>query len=194
LAGWRCSGATPAPAGGVLLAAVYLVFALGWLPRIVAGPLTYDHWGNFFEQYSLVSGALIVVAAAPAPAGWAERLTRFAYASFGICVVSFTLEQAFYLSDTAGFVPKWIPAGQMFWAVTTTLAFALAAIALLTGRQALLASRLLTLMIVMFGLLVWLPMLIANPHDQMNWGGNCQNLGIAGAAWIVADLLERRKV
>src|SRR5208283_1370614 len=74
-----------------------------------------------------------------------------------ICVVSFTLEQFFYLSGTAAFVPKWIPPGQMFWAITTTIALALAAIALLSGRSALLASRLLTVMLVGFGLLVWLP-------------------------------------
>ncbi len=76
----------------------------------------------------------------------------------GICAASVTLEQAFYLDATAKFVPKWIPPTQMFWAVTTTVLFALAAVALLTNRT-LLASRLLTLMVVGFGLLVWVPLL-----------------------------------
>jgi len=101
------------------------------------------------------------------------------------------LEQLFYLSATADFVPKWIPPGQMFWAITTTIAFALAAIALLSGRSALLASRLLTAMVIGFGLLVWLPAPFADPHKLINWAGNAENLSIAGAAWIVTDFLSQ---
>ncbi len=106
-------------------------------------------------------------------------------------MVSFTLEQLFYLTATASFVPKWAPPGQMFWAVTTTIAFALAAIALLSERSALLASRLLTVMLIGFGLLVWLPAPFANPHSLISWAGNAQNLAITGSAWIVADFLSR---
>jgi uncharacterized membrane protein YphA (DoxX/SURF4 family) len=104
-------------------------------------------------------------------------------------VVSFALEQLFYLSATAGFVPKWIPPGQMFWAIGTTVAFALAAIALLTGLMARLAARLTTAMIAGFGLLVWLPALIANPHSFAIWAESTETLGIAATAWVVADFL-----
>jgi hypothetical protein len=179
-----------ARAGALALAGIFLIFALLWIPRIAAEPLVYDGWGNFFEQFSQVSGALIVYAlfsgGDPAP-----KAARIGYIFFGICVISFTLEQLFYLSGTAEFVPKWIPPGQMFWAVTTTIAFALAAIALLSGHSALLASRLVTAMIVGFGLLVWLPILFADPHKLLNWAGNAENLSIAGAAWIVTDFLAQ---
>jgi uncharacterized membrane protein YphA (DoxX/SURF4 family) len=180
--------------GAFALGCIYLIFALLWLPRIAAEPLAYDRWGNFFEQFSLVSGALIVYATVGRSD--AERQTRPAwigYKCFGICVVSFTLEQLFYLSGTAEFVPKWIPPGQRFWAITTTIALALAAIALLSGRVALLASRLLTLMLVGFGLLVWLPAPFADPHKIISWAGNAQNLAITGAAWIVADFLSQKR-
>jgi uncharacterized membrane protein YphA (DoxX/SURF4 family) len=119
----------------------------------------------------------------------AARLARTGYIFFGISVVSFTLEQVTSLSATAAFVPKWIPPGQMFWAITTTVALALAALALLSGREALPASRLLTVMLVGFGLLVWLPAPFADPHRLMNWAGNAENWAITGAAWIVADFL-----
>jgi len=56
------------------------------------------------------------------------RSAQIGYYSFAICIVSFALEQLFYLSETASLVPKWIPPGQMFWAMATTAAFALAAI------------------------------------------------------------------
>src|SRR5215469_1825953 len=51
-----------ARAGAIALGALYLVFALLWVPRIAVEPQVYDRWGNFFEQFSLVSGALIVYA------------------------------------------------------------------------------------------------------------------------------------
>jgi uncharacterized membrane protein YphA (DoxX/SURF4 family) len=178
-------------AGALALAAIYLIFALLWIPLIVEKPLIYDRWSNFFEQYSLVAGALIVYASTLARgSARAESVSRFGYFSFGVCVISVTLGQLLYLPATASFVPKWIPPSQMFWAVVTTIAFALAAFALLTGRWALLASQLLTVMILGFGLFVWLPMPF--PDQHLNWGGNAENLAIAGSAWIVADFLGLR--
>src|SRR5262249_27492332 len=187
-----------ARAGAFALGALYLVFALLWVPHIVAQPRVYDRWGNFFEQFSLVSGALIIYAtaarsdSAPSPSR-SPNLSRLGYLFFAVCVVSFTLEQLIYLSGTASFVPKWIPLGQMFWAVTTTIFFALATIALFSGRFALLASRLLTATLIGFGLLVWLPAPFLDPHKQISWAGNAQNLAITGAAWIVADYLSQTR-
>jgi hypothetical protein len=176
--------------GALALGAIYLFFALMWVPSIVAEPRTYDRWGNFFEQFSLVSGAMIVYAEfTRSGRKSAARLARIGYLGFAVCVVSFTLEQLFYLSATASFVPKWIPPGRMFWAIATTIFFALAAIALFSGRSALMASRLLTVMLVGFGLLVWLPAPFANPHQLISWAGNAQNLAITGSAWIVTDYL-----
>lgn len=180
--------------GAIALGMLYAIFAFSWVPRIVREPLVYDRWGNFFEQLSIVSGAIIVYAwASRDDSGRRTKIERIGYIFFGICVISFTLEQLFYLSATASFVPKWIPPGQMFWAILTTVAFALAAMALLSGRFALLASRLTTLMIIGFALLVWLPILFADPHKLFNWAGNAQNLAITGAAWIVADFLGQNR-
>ncbi len=180
--------------GALALGSTYLIFALLWVPYIVAGPRVYDRWGNFFEQFSLVSGALIVYSSfGRSDSQRPSTAARLGYLFFGMCVISFTLEQLFYLSATASFVPKWIPPGQMFWAIITTIAFALAAIALLARRLALLAARLTTVMLIGFGLLVWLPGPFADPHKLINWAGNAQNLAITGAAWIVADFLGQKR-
>jgi uncharacterized membrane protein YphA (DoxX/SURF4 family) len=165
--------------GAAVLAVTYALFALLWVPQIAGSPLVYDNWGNFFEQLSLTSGAAVLYGF-----GNVGRVL------FGLCVVSFTLEQALYLSGTASFVPKWIPPNQMFWAIATTIAFALAAIAILSGLAARLASRLTTLMIVLFGLLIWIPRLALTPNDHENWAGVAENFAIAGAAWIVSDFLS----
>src|ERR1700676_3628384 len=129
-----------AKAGAAVLGAAYLVFVLLCVPGIVAAPQIYNSWGNFFEQFSLLNGAAIVYARLSS--AWSpETLNRIGCIVLGICTASFTLEQAIYLDATANLVPKWVPPTQMFWAVTTTILFALAAVALLTNRMALLASR-----------------------------------------------------
>jgi uncharacterized membrane protein YphA (DoxX/SURF4 family) len=183
-----------ARAGAVALGTIYFTFALLGVSLIIEHPLVYNSFGNFFEQLSLASGAVILYACSgPIVPARMERLAQTGYYAFGICVVSFALEQLFYLSATASLVPKWIPPGQMFWAVATTAAFALAAIALLTGLMARLASRLTTAMIVGFGLLTWLPALFADPHSFVNWSESAETFAIAAAAWIVADFLGRRR-
>jgi hypothetical protein len=181
-----------AKAGAAVLCGANLVFVLLCVPGIVAAPRIYNSWGNFFEQFSLLSGAAIVYAR------WSsvwprETLNRIARILLGICTVSFTLEQAVYLKATADFVPKWIPPNQMFWAVATTVLFALGAVALLANRMALLASRMLTIMIVSFGLLVWVPLVLSNPHSHANWSEIAETFEIAGAVWLLADVLGENR-
>jgi len=58
---WRRTARIGAGALGLL----YLTFALMWAPFIVAEPLNYDRWGNFFEQYCqnlAILGAAWIVA------------------------------------------------------------------------------------------------------------------------------------
>lgn len=183
-----------ARAGAVALGAIYFAFALLAVPLILEHPLVYNGYGNFFEQLSLASGAVILYACSdPIVLARTTRLAQIGYYLFGICVVSFALEQLFYLSATASFVPKWIPPGQMFWAIATTAAFALAAFALLTEFMARLASRLTTAMLVGFLLLTWLPALFADPHSFQNWSESAETLAIAASAWVVADFLGHRR-
>ena len=167
---------------------LYLVFTFLSVPPIVTTPRTYNSWGNFFEQFSLVTGAAILYARLSS--AWSrETLDPIGRILLGICTASFTLEQAVYLDATSSLVPKWFPPSQMFWAVTTSVFFALAAVALLTNRMALLATRLLTMMLVMFGLLVWVPLLLSDRHNHTNWSETAETFAIAGAVWILADLL-----
>jgi len=56
-----------AKTGAVVLGAVYLVFALRCVPQIFAKPQIYNSWGNFFEQFPLVTGAAIVYALLSSP-------------------------------------------------------------------------------------------------------------------------------
>ena len=182
-----------AKTGALVLGAVYLVFALRCVPQIFAQPQIYNSWGNFFEQFSLASGAAIVYARLSSACS-RETLNRIGCILLGICATSFGLEQAVYLGPTAGLVPKWLPPTQMFWAVTTTVLFALAAVALLANRPALLATRLLTMMLAIFGLIVWVPLLLSDPRSHTNWSETVETFAITGAAWILADLLGEHQL
>src|ERR1700723_1043832 len=51
-----------AKAGAAVLGVAYLVVVLLCVPGIVAAPQIYNSWGNFFEQFSLLSGAAIIYA------------------------------------------------------------------------------------------------------------------------------------
>ena len=96
-----------ARAGALALGSLYLIFALLWVPHIVAVPRVFDRWGNFFEQFSLVSGALIVYGSfSQRDSQPPSTAARLGYIFFGICVVSFTLEQLVYLSGTVSSFPN----------------------------------------------------------------------------------------
>lgn len=178
---------TARPASATL-SVVYTFFSLACIPSIIAAPTVYDQYGSFFEQFCLFCGAIALYAATEGTAARAMALSRLARLGLGVCAISFALDQVFYLRVTAELVPKWIPPNQIFWATLTTAAFALAAIAILINRHALLAIRLMTLMLVLFGILVWVPLLIAHPDAHQSWSEFALTLLIAGAAWAVADL------
>jgi len=79
----------------------------------------------------------------------------------------------------------------MFWAYVTTIGFFLAAAAILSGIFAPLASRLITFEILGFEFLVWIPKLVAGPHDHFNWAGNAISVALSGAPWVVSDSIGR---
>ena len=180
--------APTARGASIVLAIVYLFFSLACIPGIAAAPGTYEHYGSFFEQFSLLCGAIAVCAATETDEPRAVTLGRVARLGLGLCAVSFMLSQLFYFHLTASLVPTWIPPNQMFWAILTTLAFALAAIAILINRRARLAINLMAFMLALFGVLVWIPRLAAHPEAHFNWSEFCLNFLITGAAWTVADL------
>lgn len=173
----------------VLLCVVYSCFALACVPDIIAAANIYDRFGgSFFLFFSLVCGAIALYSATETSGAKKAGSGRVARMGLGVCAISFMLGQVFSPRGTAQLVPKWIPPGQMFWTILTTVAFGLAAVALLINRQARLAIRLMTLMLALFGLLVWAPRVIAQPKAHFNWSECAETFLVAGATWMVAEL------
>jgi hypothetical protein len=172
----------------IVLSVVYLVFSLACIPGIVATPSVYAQYGSFFEQFCILCGAIALYAATEVNAGRALLFGRVARLGLGVCAISFAAAQVVYFRFTASLVPRWIPPNQMFWAIVTTIAFALAAIAILINLRARLAMHLMGLMVALFGVLVWVPRLIAHPEAHLNWSETALTFLIAGAAWMVGEL------
>jgi len=173
----------------VVLGIVYLCFSLASVLGIIHATNAFERYGgSFFIFFSFFCGALALYAATETDGSRALVFGRLARLGLGVSAISFTLGQALLPRETAQLVPKWIPPNQMFWTILTTIAFALAAIAILTNQRARLAIRLLTLMLALFGVLVWVPLLVAHPQAHFIWSELALTFLVAGAAWMVAGL------
>jgi uncharacterized membrane protein YphA (DoxX/SURF4 family) len=176
-----------ARAGALTLTVLYSVFTLLWVPKAFENLGNYDPIGNVFEEFSLVAAGLVLWAMFSPPGSSIARRRTFFVLLLGVCPISFGIVHIVDMPGLLGAIPGWLPPTRMFWAYATTLGFFGAAVAILTGIMAPLASRLLIAEIVIFELLFWIPRLIASPHDHFIWAGNAISIAIAGAAWVVSD-------
>ena len=172
----------------LVLGIVYLCFSLACIPDIIAAANVYDKYGgSFFIFFSMFCGAIALFSATEENGAGALLFRRLARFGLGVCAISFTLGQALLLRDTAGLVPKWIPPNPMFWAILTTAAFGIAAVAILFNVKARPAMRLMGLMLALFGVLVWVPHVMVHPSAHFNWSECVLTFLVAGAAWSVAE-------
>jgi uncharacterized membrane protein YphA (DoxX/SURF4 family) len=177
--------------GAITLTVVYSIFTLIWIPTYFENLRNFDPLGNVFEEFSLVvAGAVLVASFSPAGSFFSRRESLFARL-YGLSAISFGAGHVYYMPGLLSWIPKWLPPSQMFWAYVTTIGFFLAAAAILSGILAPLASRLVTFEILSFEILVWIPKLLAGPHDHFNWAGNAISIALSGAPWVVSDSISR---
>jgi uncharacterized membrane protein YphA (DoxX/SURF4 family) len=180
------------------------VLALINVPPILAKPLSVVSWYGFCEALTSLTGAWILYAmlrwqsrGLQMPIA-SERAVRAARVLFGLTCVFYGWSHFAYADYTAGMVPTWLPDGLGF-AYFTGLGHIAAGIAIVVGILPRLAATLEASMMSLFGLLVWVPSLLAQPRPK--WAGTPQNqwsellvtLLLAGSAWIVADSLRNRR-
>lgn len=176
--------------GALTLTIVYSVFTLLWVPKMLEPFKDFDPAGNFFEEFSLVVGGLVLLARFSPEGSWVARKEGLFARMMALSVISFGVVHIFDMPGLASAVPSWIPPSQVFWEYATTVGFFLAAIAILTGILAPLATRLLTVEIVSFELFFWIPKLMVGHPAHFVWGGNAISVAIAGAVWVVADTVS----
>ena len=176
--------------GALTLTIVYSIFTLIWVPKSFLDLGNFDPIGNVFEEFSLVAGGLVLCAIFSPFGSYLARHRHFFVLLFGICPISFGIVHIKDMPGLLSAIPAWLPPSRMFWAYATTLGFFAAAISILTGIMAPLAARLLTVEIVIFELLFWIPNVSAAPGNHFNWSGNAISIAIAGASWAVSDSIS----
>ena len=185
--------------GALMLAIIYTIFAIFWLPRFFTVPRYFGYrlsvylgvLGGPGAQLIVTIGALLAYAklsarALPAPAATAARWV------FGLFVVDFGIVHLVGIPVTAAMIPAWMPLGGAFWTVVSGIAFILAGLAIVSGVLDVLAARLLAMMFLLFSILVLTPNAVTARHNHIPWGGDAFNLAAAGATLIFADWLASR--
>lgn len=179
-------------------ARMLLVFLLLWMlafkiPLIIRSPAVEVYYQNWGETAVLVAGAWVLYAwFAP---GWDRARLGFATGETGVrnarilyalALIAFGLSHFAYLGNTAPLVPAWLP-WHVFWAYFTGSTYLLAAVAILIGVYARLATALSTLQMGLFTLLVWTPLMFAGTITAGQRGEFIVSWMLTAAAWVLTD-------
>jgi uncharacterized membrane protein len=195
---WRST----ARIGAALSAAIYLIFALLWVPRfyVITHVLGFKIGAIVFVLGGIAAQILLIAPAAFVFAGletsdpvWRRRASTIGRWMLGVPPIFFGLGHLLNHSAYVRFVPPWVPFKSV-WVVLTGIAFLLAGCAIVSGIRSMLAARLLALMLLLFEASVEIPPVFARPHSQIAWGGALYNVTAIAACWIFAELiLSHRK-
>jgi uncharacterized membrane protein len=111
------------------------------------------------------------------------RVARFLY---GVSLIPFGLAHFMYLNATTVLIPNWLP-----WHVTlaylTGTAFIAAGLAVCIGVRAQLAAALSALQMGLFGLIVWVPRVLAGTVNEFQRGEFITTFALTAGAWVVVD-------
>ena len=167
------------------------------VPLILSSPLSIGAWYPFCEALTALVGASVLYALLrrkPRGSGMpfaSEGGMRTAHVLFGLTCVFYGWSHFVYADYTASMVPTWLPS-RLAFAYLTGLAHIAAGIAIVFGILPRLAAVLEAIMMSLFGLLVWVPSLFAQPRPQWatppehQWSELAVNWVLAASAWIVA--------
>jgi uncharacterized membrane protein len=182
----------------------HAVWAVTQIAPVVSKPLSVGSWDGFCEALAPVLGAWVLYGmlrsqsrASEAPSIASARTLRTAQVLFGLNCVVYGLAHFAYADFTASFVPTWLP-DRLGFAYFTGLAHLAAGIGIIVGNLPRLAATLEAIMMSLFGLLVWVPSLFAQPPPawatppQNQWSEIVVTLLLAASAWIIATSLRSR--
>ncbi|WP_329741512.1 hypothetical protein [Dyella sp. A6] len=181
-----------------LAARVLFIYALLWLlvfklPMIIRAPLTEGSYQYCSEMAVVVAGTWVLYAWFATDAdrrrlGFAvgQRGLRMARVLYGLALLGFGFSHFVYLNLTAPLIPHWLHA-PVFWAYLTGSAYLAAGAAILLNVLDRLAATLSAVMMGLFLLLIWLPMVARGHVSAFHWGETYATWVLTAAAWVVAD-------
>jgi len=177
---------TARPASLALAALLLVPLALK-IPGVAAHPLVEVVWEDICQDVIYVAGAWTIFSLLPRDIGALGKIAsvRAGRIAFGLALLPIGLSHFFYLDLTAPIIPSWIPFHVPLAYLTGAAHFA-AGIAILFGVLPRLAATLEAVMVSLFTVLVWPPIVMAAPQNQFRLTEICASAAIAGAAWAVA--------
>ena len=184
----------PSRAWSVRILFAYLfLWALLKVPEVVTAPRIEATWLGLGELTLLLSGGWTLFArlgnvANKSPLAFlaGERGVRMARILFAISVVPIGLSHIFYVKETAGFVPHWLPYREG-WAYLTGVGQIASGLGVLFNVVPRLAAWAEAGQITLYTLLVWTPTVVAAPKTRLPWTAFFISWIIGAAAWTVAQ-------
>lgn len=173
-----------------LVLTVFFLLQLAWLkvPHVVAHPLVEGMWEDLSETLIFVAGGWTIFSLLSRGGGTLASFGNIAVGQmiFALALPAIGLSHMFYMNETAPLIPPWLPF-HVPLAYFTGAAYLAAAAGILFRVLARLAATLTAVMVSLFTLLVWVPMIIAAPSNLSDWSEICVSAAISGAAWTVAE-------
>jgi uncharacterized membrane protein len=114
------------------------------------------------------------------------RGLRVARTLYGLSLIPFGLAHFMYVDATAPLIPNWLP-WHVALAYLTGTAFLAAGLAVSVGVLAPLAAALSALQMGLFGLIVWVPRVVAGTVNDFQRGEFITTCALTAGAWVVAD-------
>jgi uncharacterized membrane protein YphA (DoxX/SURF4 family) len=169
-----------------------ILWALLKVPALVVAPQIEGVWLGFGELAVLLAGGWTLfaqLANMPDRGIWkfvaGENGVRAARILFGIFLIPIGLSHLMYVKETVALVPHWLPF-PIGWAYLTGAGQMACGLGVLFGVLPRVAALCEAGMISVFALLVWLPRIVAAPHERLPWTAFLITWAIGSAAWVVA--------
>ena len=182
-----------------LLFVYCIVWALLKVPALVVAPQIEGVWLGFGELAVLLAGAWVLFARLGGVGE--EGVWRFVSGDHGVCaarilfgvfLIPIGLSHLMYVKETVALVPEWLPY-RVGWAYLTGAGQIACGLGVLFGVLPRVAAACEAGMISIFGLLVWLPKVVAAPKVRLPWTAFWITWVIGAAAWVMAGNIKARR-
>jgi uncharacterized membrane protein len=179
----------------LVLVGVALVFVLLLrVPPLVTQPLLEANWYGLSETLTFVAGGWTIFSMLPVRDGaMFAHLghVRVGQILFALALPALGLAHIFYAGQTAPLIPGWLPF-HVPLAYLTGAAHIAAGGGILVGLLPRLAATLEAVMVSLFTLLIWVPIVAAAPASGFNLSELFLSAAISGTAWAVAESMRAR--